>query len=378
MSSLEANRFESAMEKAQWLAGPARGPGSPALTRFGEPARFREGLYRVGSGSYAWMVPNGSWGENNLGLIDCGGESVLVDTCWDLKLTREVLAAMTPVTSGAPIGAVINTHSDGDHCWGNQLVADKPIFATHACIRQMRHLQPRVVQALKHGGRALRRLPVGGLDRFGHYLSQMFGPYDFAGVRITEPREGFSGEKVLRVRGVEIVITEVGPGHTDGDAMVFVPRDGVVYSGDLLFVGSTPVMWSGPCERVVAGLERLLALDARVIVPGHGPLATRSDVQQVIDYWDFLQEALHRCRTSGMTPLEAARSVLGSSQFRARPFAGWDSPERIVTNAHTIYRHWGAPPRAPPGKIGVLQVLHRQASLAFDLPEAAPRVMHRF
>ncbi len=369
----EASAAGPAMRRAEWLSGPA----FQTLSRFGEPALYREGLYRIGAGSYAWMVPNGSWGESNVGLIDCGGASVLVDTCWDLRRTREMLAASAPVLGRAPVETVINTHSDGDHCWGNQLFADKAIVATNACIRQMHHLQPQALQALKLLGRALGPVPVAGLDRFGRYVSRMLEPYDFAGVRIAEPNEGFSGEKTLRVRGVEIVALEVGPGHTDGDALVYVPRDRVVYAGDLLFVGSTPVMWSGPCETWVAGLKRLLALDAEVVVPGHGPLATRAEVQQVIDYWDYIQEALHRCRADGMAALEAARSVIVSADFRSRPFACWDSPERLVTSAHTLYRAWGGAPRSPPGRLGILELMRRQASLAFDLPEASPRVMHR-
>ena len=62
------------MRKATWLNGPDRG-----TTRFGEPAKYREGLYRLTERTFAWMVPNGSWGEANFGLIDCGGKSVLID-----------------------------------------------------------------------------------------------------------------------------------------------------------------------------------------------------------------------------------------------------------------------------------------------------------
>jgi glyoxylase-like metal-dependent hydrolase (beta-lactamase superfamily II) len=296
---------------------------------------------------------------------------------WDLKRTREMLAAAAPVVSGAPVELLINTHSDGDHCWGNQLFAGRAIVATDACIRQIHHLQPRALQALKRLSRTLRPIPAAGLDRLGRYVSRMLEPYDFSGVRITAPTEGFCGEKALRVRGVEIVALEVGPGHTDGDALVYVPRDRVVYAGDLLFVGSTPVMWSGPCETWIAGLRRLLALEAEVIVPGHGPLATRAEVQQVIDYWEYVQEALHRCRAAGMGPLEAARSVVLSADFQARPFARWDSPERLATSAHTLYRAWGAAPRGRPGALGMLELMRRQASLAFELPEASPREMHR-
>lgn len=373
MSSSDARAPGPAMARAEWLTGPA--PGLP--TRFGEPALFREGLYRVAGGSHAWMVPNGSWGENNVGVIDCGGESVLVDTCWDLGRTRVMLAAAAPILSRAPAGTVINTHSDGDHCWGNQLFADRPIVATNACVRQMRHLPPRALQSLKRLAGALGHVPIAGLDRLGRYAGRMLAPYDFAGVRLTLPTVGFDREKVLSIRGVELVLLEVGPAHTEGDALVYVPRDRVVYSGDLLFVASTPVLWAGTCETSVAGLRRLLALDADVFVPGHGPLATRADVEEVIAYWEHVHEALQRARAAGMTPLAAARSVVHGAQFRSRPFARWDSPERLVTTAHTLYRAWSAAPRGRPGTLDLLKVMRRQASLASELPEATPRVMHR-
>jgi len=77
----------------------------------------------------------------------------------------------------------------------------------------MRETQPHSHRALKLGGHLLRRLPLLGLDRFGHYMARMFEPYDLAGVHATEPREGFSDQKVISVKGVEVVIIEVGPGH---------------------------------------------------------------------------------------------------------------------------------------------------------------------
>jgi len=368
---------ETAMRQpqAEWIAGR---PESAALTRLGEQPLFREGWYRVGNHCYAWMVPNGSWGETNIGLIECDGQSVLVDTCWDVKLTQQMLSLAGDVLARSPIEYVINTHSDGDHCWGNQLFRDKTIIATDACIRQMRETQPHSLRALKLGGRLLRRLPLLGLDRFGHYMSRMFEPYDFVGIQITEPREGFSGKKVINVKGVEVVIIEVGPSHTDGDAVVFVPGERVVYAGDTVFFGSTPVMWSGPIERLVEDLKRLLTLEVDVIVPGHGPVGTPADVHRVIEYWDFLQTELRRRFSLGMSHLEAAREVVFSPAFRTSEFAGWDSPERIVTNAYSLYRHWGASVSPPPGPFGRMNLMRQQAGLVFELPGVTPQAMRHF
>ena len=92
-------------------------------TRYGEIPKYAEGLYDLGHELYAWLVPNGSWGESNAGLIVGAGQSLLVDTLWDVKYTRSMLDAMQPLLESDPLTYVVNTHADGDHFWGNQLVA---------------------------------------------------------------------------------------------------------------------------------------------------------------------------------------------------------------------------------------------------------------
>lgn len=357
----------------EFLSGPNR-----ATTRFGEVPLFQEGLYRVGEKSYAWMVPNGSWGETNIGLIDCSGQSVLIDTCWDLKYTGELLQTAQSILEKSPVTHVINTHADGDHCWGNQLFKDKEIIASHACIRQMHHMNPRSLGALKFGGLFLRHMPFMKLDRFGHYMRTMFKPYDFSGITITKPNRGFSGEHVFEVNGEQIVVMEVGPGHTEGDAIVYVPGRSLAFAGDILFVGITPVMWSGPVENILNGLEKLRGLKAQTIVPGHGPLATDQMVATLMNYWHFLHEQLHQRYQQSMTPLEAAQSLLFSKVFQETEFARWDSPERMVTNAYFFYRHWGANLSNLPEPLGTLALLRNQAAVAFTLPEATPKCMHGF
>ncbi len=360
------------MRNATFLTGPNR-----ATTRFGEPAKFREGLYRLTPRTYAWMVPNGAWGETNFGLIDCGGQSVLVDTGWDLRCMRDFLAGAAELLVQAPVHCVINTHADGDHCWGNQLFEGRPIIATHACIAHMRHITPASLRLLARASRLMKLLPVGGLDILGRYAGGMIAPYDFSGIRITTPNRGFSGEETLTVNGIEIVLTELGPAHTAGDAMVYVPSEKVLYTGDIVFCGCTPVIWAGPVGNIIAGLRKVLALDAEFMVPGHGPIATREDVEAQIAYWNTIQEELHaRCR-KGMPPEAAATDLLHSPSFQAGPFAQWDSPERLLRNAEALYQEWGARQVRLPEPLARLGTLRRQGLLALRLPDATPRCLHR-
>ena len=90
--------------------------GTSGRHAFRRAALFRDGWYRAGSSCYAWMVPNGSWGETNIGLVERNGQNVLVDTCWDVRLRQGMLSFAGDVVARSPIEYVINTHADGDHC----------------------------------------------------------------------------------------------------------------------------------------------------------------------------------------------------------------------------------------------------------------------
>src|ERR1700739_3636919 len=94
----------------------------------GRPARYETGLKDLGHDTYAWLQPNGDLGESNAGLIVGDGESLLIDTLWDLRLTRRMLDAMAPRTATAPLNRLVNTHGDPDHCWGNQLLQGAEII----------------------------------------------------------------------------------------------------------------------------------------------------------------------------------------------------------------------------------------------------------
>ena len=85
--------------------------------------QFTKGLHDIGNGCHAYLQPDGGWGWSNAGLITDGDRSLLVDTLFDLKLTREMLGAMRDAVPAAKsIGTLVNTHSNGDHTFGNQLL----------------------------------------------------------------------------------------------------------------------------------------------------------------------------------------------------------------------------------------------------------------
>src|SRR2546421_6979439 len=100
---------------------------------------YTKGLHDLGNSIYAYLQPNGSWGWSNAGLITDGEASLLIDTLFDLQLTQEMLDTMRrSVPAASHIDMVVNTHANGDHCYGNQLVADAQIIASQKTAEEMR------------------------------------------------------------------------------------------------------------------------------------------------------------------------------------------------------------------------------------------------
>lgn len=293
----------------------------------GAPARFEAGLHDLGHGVHAWLQPNGGLGESNAGLVVGAGESLLIDTLWDLRLTRRMLEAMAAPTAAAPIRTLVNTHADGDHCWGNQLLAGAQIVATEAGLEDMRHEDPRMLRLL----RAARRLP-GPLKPFAGLLAA----YDFSGIEVTLPTRTFTGSLSLETGGRTVELVEVGPAHTPGDLIVAVPDAEVVFAADILFVGVAPIMWVGPVERWIAGLEAVLACGPRTVVPGHGPLTDADGVRAMLRYWEVVTPLVRERLAAGRAPADAAAEVLRSPQHEE--FAAWENPERLVVSAGAIAR----------------------------------------
>ena len=107
---------------------------------------------------WAYLQPDGSWGWSNAGLIVDGDHTLLVDTLFDLKLTAEMLTEMRrSVPAAAHISTLVNTHANGDHTFGNQLVEGAEIVATKATFDEMDPTHPALYHSMMVNAKQLGR-----------------------------------------------------------------------------------------------------------------------------------------------------------------------------------------------------------------------------
>jgi cyclase len=290
---------------------------------------YTAGLHRLTPHTYAYLHPVGSWGQSNCGVVTDQGEGLLIDTQFTIPLTRrlcETLAAKLPRTA---IGTIVNTHANGDHCWGNQLFQDAVIIGSDSAAHQMaREVQPRTLAAL-----AGPDPPQGPL---GDYMRRFFGSYDFSGITVTPPNQTFTGQLRLIIgAGTLVELLEVGPAHTDGDVIVLVPGEGVAFTGDILFIGDHPIMWSGTLNNWLAACTRILESGSSRIVPGHGPVVGPAEVIRFRDYLEYVGEQAAVRYRAGMPYWEAALDI------PVADYADWGHRERLVITLAAVYRELG-------------------------------------
>lgn len=289
---------------------------------------YTKGLHDLGNSCYAYLLPDGSWGWSNAGLIVDGDQTLLVDTLFDLPLTGEMLREMRrSVQAAAQIDTLVNTHANGDHYFGNQLVTEAEIISSRACFEEM-HARPpeKFIESLRNWEQQ---------GEGGAFIREMIGDrFDFDGIVFTPPTRTFEDHLKLSVGDKTVELVNVGPAHTSGDVLVHVPEDRTVFTGDILFVGGHPPAWTGPVSNWIQACDLMLGWDVETIVPGHGPVTDKRDVRRLKEYFEFLTVEARRCFDAGLDVLEAARSIALDA------FADWNEAERIVINIDTLYREF--------------------------------------
>lgn len=300
-------------------------------------------LEDLGGGIYAWVQPDGSWGLSNAGLISDGEASLLVDTLYDLPLTQRMLDAMRDATPAArQIDTVVNTHANGDHCFGNQLVSDARIITSTATAQEWNEVPPAVMAAMLAG--------ADQMGAAGAFLKRSFGAYEFEGLEPTPPTETFDGRLDLKVGDLDVTLLEVGPAHTRGDVIVHVPSTRTILTGDILFIEGTPIMWEGPVANWIDACEKIVALEPEVVVPGHGPLTDTRGALAVRDYLVYVRDETRKRFDAGLSAREAALDIqLGD-------YSSWLDSERIAVNVVTLYREFGDT-TAPSGPMEIFELM---------------------
>lgn len=258
----------------------------------------------VADGVFAYIQSPGGWCVNNAGMIVSGTDVALVDTAGTRERTLRLRDQVRRVGGRDPF-AVVNTHSHGDHTFGNFLFPDATIVAHEYARLEM--------------------------DRAGLHLTELWPDVSWGDPEIALPTVTYRDRLTLHVGGHTAELSHFGPAHTANDTVVWLPGARVLFAGDVVMNGVTPFCPLGTIAGSLRVIDRLRALEPAVVVSGHGPVGGPEVLDVTEAYLRWIQELARGGVAAGLAPSEVAKAAdLG-------PFAELLEPERLVANLHRAY-----------------------------------------
>lgn len=171
---------------------------------------------------------------------------------------RAILADLRKTTN-KPIRFVFDTHYHADHAFGNSLYVDAgaTIVCSQDCMAESR-----------------RKNTVAWASDKGE------GEFDLKQWRLEHPQAGFADRIVFDDGGHRVELTKVGPGHTLGDAIAYLPKERILFTGDLCLTraGNNIADQDADPENWVKALDRLNQMDVGILIPGHGPVGNHESI----------------------------------------------------------------------------------------------------
>jgi len=283
------------------------------MARHAVPATWKTGMVEVGPKIFAYVQATGETGISNAGLIVGHDAAVAVDALMVPSMTRRLVAAIKKTTR-KPVGQLINTHHHLDHTGGNRFFRAATIVATEKCRAALAPGFP----------------PVPALQRFMPRFAK-----EFPLLKLALPAVTFEDRMVIRDGDHEIHLWHPGaPAHTAGDATVFLPGERVLFAGDIAFHYVTPLAFQGHVGNWIRAADRLLGYEADVIVPGHGPIGTKADLEHMRHYLALVRREARKRFDAGMPEEAAARDI------KLGVYASWREAERILPNVMRCYQEF--------------------------------------
>jgi glyoxylase-like metal-dependent hydrolase (beta-lactamase superfamily II) len=237
---------------------------------------------------------------SNAGFVVTTEGVVVYDTLGTPALGEAMRVAIRKVTA-QPIRRIVISHYHADHFYGLQAMATEgvPIYAHRNAEKYLQSGQP--------------------LERLAQRRTDLF-PWVDENTRIVPPTQWLDGDTSFKLGGLTFDMIYTGGAHAPEDLMLFVKEDRLLFAGDLLYAGRVPFVGNADSASWLRAMDKLIALDPLVVVPGHGPASrdVQRDLVLTRDYLKFLRQSMGDA-VANLQPFEDAYAATDWSRFKSLP-----------------------------------------------------------
>ncbi|MCB0213114.1 MAG: MBL fold metallo-hydrolase [Anaerolineae bacterium] len=222
---------------------------------------------------------------SNVGCVITDAGAVVIDTPMVPEEARHWAKTVSELSDR--VLYVFNTDHHRTHILGNQYF-DAPIMAHEAAWKEMANYKDTFIERTKN-----------------LFKKRSDVQKQLEKTHIVKPELAFTGRLIMYKGNREIHFVHFG-GHTPATSGVFLPKERILFTGDLLVVNEHPALGQCNSEEWLAQLRWLRRQEFEAIVPGHGPLCEVEDSEPVSEYIRALRSKVRSQYKSGRTKAEAA------------------------------------------------------------------------
>ena len=297
---------------------------------------------RLAPGVYAAIDPlvEGGSGGSNAGIVDLGDRTLVFDSGVIPRAGRELYNAAKTLTKRAPDYLVVS-HYHNDHIRGSQVFRGAVELGT-TLTRELIDTKGRadLKEEWKNapGQAAEMKLLAKSKDKSERESGAFFLPYwqgilaSLPEIKLRLPDVTFDKRLTFQGRKRVAQLVAFDNGHCESDCVLFLPQERIMFCGDLLFVRSHPFLEHGDPVSLLSILDHLAGMNARVFVPGHGPLGQKKHVKELQSYIRTLSAQARRVSRKGGTEEDAASQPLPNS------YADWILAQFHASNMRFLFR----------------------------------------
>ncbi|MCO6496764.1 MAG: MBL fold metallo-hydrolase [Chitinophagaceae bacterium] len=278
----------------------------------------------------------------NAGIIDLGTEVLIFDPFMNIDAATDLKAAARQLT-GKPVKYVINSHYHNDHIRGNQLFKpeatiistrqtriDQSIHEPQERTEEMKSAD-KVLAALQQQYKSIENPEATELPLWIAYFEGIVSSAPL--LQLVIPDVTFDSEMWIYGSERDVQLVEYKNGHTASDCMLFLPKEGIVFAGDLFFVERHAFFGDGNPDE---WFRHLTALEENPVystfVPGHGPVGSKKEIAALKSYITDLQKIVREEIDKGLADDAIIKSPV------PEPYKSWKLSRFYAENLNFLVK----------------------------------------
>ncbi|HNQ00599.1 MAG TPA: MBL fold metallo-hydrolase, partial [Bacteroidia bacterium] len=303
-------------------------------------------IQKLSEGVFAAIARNGGYAICNAGIIGLGDATLIFDPFMTPEAAQD-LRTISEQLTGHKVKYVVNSHFHNDHIGGNQVFNDATIISTEKTRELIAKFQPEEAASDKKDApealEMFRKKDTSLMTPHEKEENTMWKGYYEALVRSSDslktilPNVTFLDRLTITGTSFPIQLISYGTAHTLSDLFLYLPSQRIAFPGDILFIKNQPWLGDGDPVKWQSYLKAIAKLNPQVLVPGHGPVGSLQDIDQMESNFKSVKDTAFAYYKRKLNP-ENEKTIASPAPYNNWFLSNFFKPN-VISEFHRFYKN---------------------------------------